>query len=86
MSPATLLRLVLQVTIYAEVIASVAQPEQVTSNVSNMLTFVFEVSQNHVAGLDANKDGAATQPLKVKRVLPGSHEEAQKLHQFFQQA
>ena len=75
----------LQVTIYAEVIASVAQPEQVTSYVSNMLTFVFEVSQNHVAGLDANKDDAAAQPLKVKRVLPASHEEAQKLHQFFQQ-
>ena len=76
----------LQVTIYTEVLASVAQPEQVTSDVSNMLTFVFEVGQDQVADLDANKEGAAAKRLKVKRVLPASHEEAQKLHQFFQQA
>lgn len=80
------LPIVLQVTIHTEVIASVAQPEQVTSDVSNMLTFVFEVRQDQVADLDANKDDAAANRLKVKRVLPASPEEAQKLHQFFQQA
>lgn len=73
----------LQVTIHTEVVASVAQPEQVTSDVSNMLTFVFEVSQDHVADLVAKKDGEAATSRKVKRVLPASPEEAQKLHQFF---
>lgn len=76
----------LQVTIHTEVVASVAQPEKVTSDVSNMLTFVFEVSQDHVADLDAKKDGEAATPRKVKRVLPASPEEAQKLHQFFPKA
>lgn len=80
--PQTLLPVELQVTIHTEVVASVAQPEQVTSAVSNMLTFVFEVSQEHVADLDAMKDAP---PRKVKRVLPASPEEAQKLHQFFPQ-
>ena len=80
------LPVMLQVTIHTEVIASVAQPEQVTSDVSNMLTFVFEVSQGQVADLDADKADPASKRLKVKRVLPASHEEAQKLHQFFQQA
>ncbi|KAL3154228.1 hypothetical protein ABBQ32_013731 [Trebouxia sp. C0010 RCD-2024] len=75
-----------KVTIHTEVVASVAQPEQVTSDVSNMLTFVFEVSQDHVADLDDKKDGEAATPRKVKRVLPASSEEAQKLHQFFPQA
>ncbi len=72
-----------QATIYAEVVASVAQPEQVTSNVSNMLTFVFEVSQDHVADTDARKDSTAASPRKVKRVLPATNEEAQKVYQFF---
>ncbi|KAL3139880.1 hypothetical protein ABBQ38_004174 [Trebouxia sp. C0009 RCD-2024] len=75
-----------KVTIHTEVVASVAQPEKVTSDVSNMLTFVFEVSQDHVADLDAKKDGEAATPRKVKRVLPASPEEAQKLHQFFPKA
>lgn len=76
----------LQATIYAEVVASVAQPEQVTSNVSNMLTFVFEVSQNHVAEVDARTGSAAASSRKVKRVLPATSEEAQKLYPFFKPA
>ena len=74
---------VVQATIYTEVVASVAQPEQVTSNVSNMLTFVFEVSQDHVADVDARQGSAAASPRKVKRVLPATNEEAQKLYPFF---
>ena len=72
-----------QATIYTEVVASVAQPEQVTSNVSNMLTFVFEVSQDHVADTDARKGSAAASPRTVKRVLPATNEEARKIYQFF---
>ena len=65
-----------------EVVASVAQPERVTSNVSNMLTFVFEVSQAHVTDTDAHKDSKGASPRKVKRVLPATKEEAQKVYQF----
>ncbi|KAL0026597.1 hypothetical protein WJX77_009204 [Trebouxia sp. C0004] len=70
-------------TIYAEVVASVAQPEQVASNMSNMLTFVFEVSQDHVADADTRKGSSAASPRTVKRVLPATNEEAQKVYQFF---
>ncbi|KAL0055761.1 hypothetical protein WJX82_004111 [Trebouxia sp. C0006] len=70
-------------TIYAEVVASVAQPEQVASNMSNMLTFVFEVSQDHVADADSRKGSSAASPRTVKRVLPATNEEAQKIYQFF---
>lgn len=75
----------MQATIYTEVVASVAQPEEVTSNVSNMLTFVFQVSQDHVADVDARTRSAAASPRKVKRVLPATNEEAQKLYPVFQQ-
>jgi len=65
------------------VVASVAQPEQVASNMSNMLTFVFEVSQDHVADADTRKGSSAASPRTVKRVLPATNEEAQKIYQFF---
>lgn len=72
-----------QATINAEIVVSVTQPERVTSNVSNKLTFVFEVSQDHVADTDAREGSSAASPRKIKRVLPATDEEAQKVYQFF---
>ena len=73
----------MQATVFAEVVASVTQPERVTSNVSNKLTFVFEVSQKHVADTDARKGSTGASPRRIKRVLPATEEEAQKIYQFY---
>ena len=65
----------MQTTIHTEVIASVAQPEQVISNVSNTFAFVFEEDRVHVN----NRDRRLKALHMVKRVLPATEEEAQKI-------
>lgn len=65
----------MQTTIHTEVIASVAQPEQVISNVSNTFAFVFDVDQVHVNSKERKLNSLQT----VKRVLPATDEEAHKI-------
>lgn len=72
--------LCLQTTIYTEVTASIAKPEQVVSNVSNMFTFIFEVERQHVT----NKASDINSAQRVKRVLPATEEEVQKVLQHLQ--
>lgn len=67
-----------QTTIHTEVTASIAKPEQVVSNVSNMFTFVFEVDRAHVTSTTAHAQAVA----RVKRVLPTTEDEVQKVSQF----
>ena len=69
---------VMQTTIHTEVVASIAKPEQVVSNVSNMFTFIFEVDRPHVT----SKLSDETSSPGVKRVLPATEEEVQKVAQY----
>ena len=69
----------MQTTIHAEVIASVAQPEKVVSNVSNMFTFAFEVDRVHVKSKGRGLESLQT----IKRVLPATEEEVQKISERF---
>ena len=68
----------MQTTIHTEVVASIAKPEQVVSNVSNMFTFIFEVERPHVD----SKESDGTSSPRVKRVLPATEEEVQKISQY----
>lgn len=61
----------LQGVMHVEVLAVVTKPEQVRSNVTNTFHFVFSTE----------KLGSA-QSKKLKRVLPGTREEALSILQF----
>ena len=56
---------------HVEVVAVVTKPEQVRSDVTNTFHFVF-----------STEESKSSQPKKLKRVLPGTREEAMSILQF----
>ena len=64
---------------HVEVVAVVTKPEQVKSDVTNTFHFVFNTRLNE--GVDSSQPGRKA-PKKLKRVLPGTREEALSILQF----
>ncbi len=60
-----------QGVMHVEVVAVVTKPEQVRSDVTNTFHFVF-----------STEESKSSQPKKLKRVLPGTREEAMSILQF----
>ena len=64
---------------HVEVVAVVTKPEQVRSDVTNTFHFVFNTRLSEEA--DSSQPGMSA-PKKLKRVLPGTQEEALSILQF----
>ena len=66
---------------HVEVVAMVTQPEQVRSDVTNTFHFVFSTTLDE-ASSDLKHGHGQGHPRKLKRVLPGTREEALSILQF----
>lgn len=71
----------LQGVMHVEVVAMVTQPEQVRSDVTNTFHFVFSTTLDEASSGSKHGHGQG-HPRKLKRVLPGTREEALSILQF----
>ena len=71
----------LQGVMHVEVVAMVTQPEQVRSDVTNTFHFVFSTTLEEAPSGSKHGHGQG-HPRKLKRVLPGTREEALSILQF----